>query len=480
MNMNITNNKMKTLAVCLMSFAAASAFADGNSDNNKVYVEPFSIVPGENAIVNVAMQNDSVMSSLQFDIALPEGLELLLGDEERNSERITRTSHSLNISDYNVTGYSATRVTILAKGSKPEKKAIQGKEDVLFTFNVKADEKFNGGTIQLSHVIGSDATKVIDGKNIPAIERRMNNSEASVTADAGTVSYGPEALNITFTKNDTLSFYVDNKIENAVAVEANLNLPEGVEIDDVLMGDRISDNTSVNYNMVSANVAKIMVESIQNDPFDADKTLPVFQVVLKGTKETEGVVSFSDVLLSNIGTAFSAPSTTESVKVKVVDLNKKLTAELTDSLAAVEKAFNDTLAVISAYTTDEGKAWADSEDADAISNALTDARLNLEAASDAGTVDEKYAETLIAQLEEVKTAITTLAQKAAEAEENAKTIMGDVNGDGKVTMADANMIANHYLGNEQEGFNEKAADMNADGNITVADSNEVTNIYLSK
>lgn len=477
MKMNITNKKVKTLAVCLLSLAATSAFADGNSDNNKVYVEPFSIVPGENAIVNVAMKNDSVMSSLQFDIALPEGLELLVGDEERNNERITRTSHSLNITDYNSAGYSATRVTILAKGSKPEKKAILGKEGVLFTFNVKADEKFNGGTIQLSHVIGSDATKMVNGVNVPAIERRMNNSETSVTADAGTVSYGPEALNITFTKNDTLSFYLDNKIENPVAVEANLNLPEGVVVDDVLIGDRISNNTSANYN---EETGKIMVESLQNDPFKADKTLPVFQVVLKGTKEMEGVVSFSDVLVSNIGTAFSAPSTTESVKVTVVDLNKKLTAELTDSLAAVEKAFNDTLAVINAYTTDEGKAWADSEDADAISNTLTDARLNLEAASDAGTVDEKYAETLIAQLEEVKAAIATLAKNAAEAEENAKTIMGDVNGDGKVTMADANMIANHYLGSEQEGFNEKAADMNGDGNITVADSNEVTNIYLSK
>ncbi len=476
MSMNITNNKMKTLAVCLLSFAAASAFADGNSDNNKVYVEPFSVVPGENAIVNVAMQNDSVMSSLQFDIALPEGLTLI-GDEERNNDRITRTSHSLNITDYNSTDYSATRVTILAKGSKPEKKAILGKEGVLFTFNVKADEKFNGGKIQLSHVIGSDATKMVNGKNVPAIERRMNNSETSVTADVGTVSYGPETLNITFTKNDTLSFYLDNKIENPVAVEANINLPEGVVVDDVLMGDRISDNTNALYNEVTG---KIMVESLQNDPFGADKTLPVFKVVLKGTKEMEGVVSFSDVLVSNIGTAFSVPSTTESVKVTVVDLNKKLTAELTDSLAAVEKAFNDTLAVIKAYTTDEGKAWADSEDADAISNTLTDARLNLEAASDAGTVDEKYAETLIAQLEEVKASIANLAKKAAEAEENVKTIIGDVNGDGKVTMADANMIANHYLGSEQEGFNKKAADMNDDGNITVADSNEVANIYLSK
>lgn len=477
--MNITNNKMKTLAVCLLSFAAASAFADGNSDNNKVYVEPFSIVPGENAIVNVAMKNDSVMSSLQFDIELPEGLELI-GDEERNNDRITRTSHSLNITDYNSTGYSATRVTILAKGSKPEKKAILGKEGVLFTFNVKADEKFNGGKIQLSHVIGSDATKMIDGKNVPAIERRMNNSEANVTADAGTVSYGPEALNITFTKNDTLSFYLDNKIENPVAVEANINLPEGVVVDDVLMGDRISDNTSVNYNAVGDNVTKIMVESIQNDPFDADKTLPVFQVVLKGTKEMEGVVSFSDVLVSNIGTAFSVRSNTENVKVTVVDLNKKLTAELTDSLAAVEKAFNDTLAVINAYTTDEGKAWADSEDADAISNTLTDARLNLEAASDAGTVDEKYAEALIAQLEEVKAAIVSLAKKAAEAEEKAKTIMGDVNDDGKVTMADANMIANHYLEKGNEGFNEKVADVNKDGKISVTDANEVINVYLEK
>lgn len=61
-------------------------------------------------------------------------------------------------------------------------------------------------------------------------------------------------------------------------------------------------------------------------------------------------------------------------------------------------------------------------------------------------------------------------------------ILGDVNGDGKVTLADANLVMNYYLGtlDKSEKFNEKAADVNGDGIITIADANDIVNIYLSK
>ena len=61
-------------------------------------------------------------------------------------------------------------------------------------------------------------------------------------------------------------------------------------------------------------------------------------------------------------------------------------------------------------------------------------------------------------------------------------ITGDVNGDGEVTVADANMIVNHYTGNLDgtEKFSEKAADMNGDGEITIADANEIVNMYVGQ
>lgn len=63
-------------------------------------------------------------------------------------------------------------------------------------------------------------------------------------------------------------------------------------------------------------------------------------------------------------------------------------------------------------------------------------------------------------------------------------LMGDVNGDGYITMADANMVVNYFLADETskpaEGFNVDAADMNGDGTITMADANAIVNAFLGE
>ncbi|MCR5160113.1 MAG: leucine-rich repeat protein [Prevotella sp.] len=56
--------------------------------------------------------------------------------------------------------------------------------------------------------------------------------------------------------------------------------------------------------------------------------------------------------------------------------------------------------------------------------------------------------------------------------------MGDVNGDGKVTPADAIMILYHYFNVTQNGFLEKAANLNGDESITPADAIEALYLYF--
>jgi hypothetical protein len=65
-------------------------------------------------------------------------------------------------------------------------------------------------------------------------------------------------------------------------------------------------------------------------------------------------------------------------------------------------------------------------------------------------------------------------------------VLGDVNGDGVVTMADANVVVNYFLADEttkaqmiQDGFNVEKADVNGDGSITMADANQIVNIFLN-
>ena len=459
MKMNTTNNILRSVLCCLVSLVATvAAMAE-----NKVYIEPFSIVPGEMATVNVMMDNDDNISSLQLDLNLPAGLSFL-GNEERNTERITRTSHTLNATDYPAV---TKRFTIFAKGVTAAKTAIAGKSGVLFSFDVKADQWFNGGEVVLSNVIGSDATEV------PAVEKPMSNSYLDVKANAGTFSLAPEAVSLTFAKKDTVDVYLANTIA-LTGLEARVNLPEGVEVEEMLMGDRLSDNAEVNY---VAKSGKILIESLTNDEF-AETDAPLFSIVLKGTAEGTGTLSLSDVLVANGLAAFKVEGTANEVAVTVVDINTIVYNDLKEKLDSVTTLLNDTLAYIRNYTTEAGKAWADSEEADALVNELTEEGLYLEAAYQAGTLTEEYE--LAAKIDEYGARIGELAQKAADAEAKALIKIGDVNGDGEVTIADANMIVNYYLGNNPEGFVIEAADVNEDGEVTIADANAIANIYLGE
>ena len=461
--MNTTNNILRSVLCCLVSLVATvAAMAE-----NKVYIESFSIVPGEKATVNVMMDNDDDISSLQLDLNLPAGLTFIIGSEKRNTERITRTSHTLNATDYPAV---TKRFTIFAKSVTPEKTAIAGKSGVLFSFDVKAEKWFNGGKVVLSNVVGSDA------KAVPAVEKPMSNSYLDVKANAGTFSLAPEAVSLTFAKKDTVDVYLANTIA-LTGLEARLNLPEGVEVEEpLLMGDRLSDNAAVSY---EAKSGKILIESLTNDEF-AETDAPLFSIVLKGTAEGTGTLSLSDVLVSNGLAAFKVEGTANAnkVAVTVVDINTIVYNDLKEKLDSVTTLLNDTLAYIRNYTTEAGKAWADSEEADALVNELTEEGLYLEAAYQAGTLTEEYE--LAAKIDEYGARIGELAQKAADAEAKALIKIGDVNGDGEVTIADANMIVNYYLGNNPEGFVIEAADVNEDGEVTIADANAIANIYLGE
>lgn len=60
------------------------------------------------------------------------------------------------------------------------------------------------------------------------------------------------------------------------------------------------------------------------------------------------------------------------------------------------------------------------------------------------------------------------------------TVLGDADGDGEVTMSDANLVVNHYLGDGAANINEKNSDVDGDNTITMSDANAIVNIFLSK
>lgn len=59
-------------------------------------------------------------------------------------------------------------------------------------------------------------------------------------------------------------------------------------------------------------------------------------------------------------------------------------------------------------------------------------------------------------------------------------VKGDANDDGEVTMADAKLVVEYYLGTTAEGINTRNADVNRDGMITIDDANAIVNIITNK
>jgi hypothetical protein len=58
-------------------------------------------------------------------------------------------------------------------------------------------------------------------------------------------------------------------------------------------------------------------------------------------------------------------------------------------------------------------------------------------------------------------------------------LVGDVNADGSVSVADVTALVNIVLGKTRE-YNEKMADVNGDGNVSVADVTALVNLVLGK
>ena len=73
-----------------------------------------------------------------------------------------------------------------------------------------------------------------------------------------------------------------------------------------------------------------------------------------------------------------------------------------------------------------------------------------------------------------KSLLDALKAKAEEPQ----YIMGDVNGDGKITAQDLTMLTNRILGTTSPAFVEAAADINGDGKITAQDLPLLTNLIL--
>ena len=153
----VTNNILKGMAsrfsatVMLLAMGCIAAFAQGN----KLYIEDFDIAPGETKTLDIILENEDPVSSLQFDITFPTGLSYVKNTLERVTSRITRTSHSIVDAMQKESVY---RMGILSTSSEMANSAVKLNEGALLRIKVKADIDYKGSSIEITDIIGSNGT----------------------------------------------------------------------------------------------------------------------------------------------------------------------------------------------------------------------------------------------------------------------------------------------------------------------------------
>lgn len=250
-----TNISMKIWGVLF----ALVAFVAGAKADNKLVIEDFDIIPGETKTISVALDNSDKISSLQFDIDLPEGLSFVKNSTKMNKKRLQL--HSLGGALWSESHVRFAVLDQVAEASKIDKSLFVGNSGEIFSFQVKASYYFKGGNIKVYGIVGSDATPE------EPVEHDMEGFNVKVTPSVGTFSLTETSISKHMREDATAS--VGLSIANIVdicGVQAYVELPENLVIESMEIGDRVSENYIVTPSDMDKS-GTILLSSIMADNF---------------------------------------------------------------------------------------------------------------------------------------------------------------------------------------------------------------------
>lgn len=278
-----------------LALSCVTAMAIGK---NEVTIKSFKVIPGQEAEVEVVMNNEDNISGLQFDVYFPEGLsfvdESLTPDPDRFPSKRTHRWGYLRRDDL---AEGAVRFAVVPRTTDLTKSNIYGNSGTIATFKVKAAGDFKDGNIELKYVIGSDATAE-DGH---AVEIEMSDQTVPVYSNVGT--FTPEATELVVNSNESsvLYLHLDNTIEIA-GIQLDVTLPEGVSLvnnpeddESITFTDRINENFDVSVNPTKTGATRFLVSSTLGDAFYGNSGR-LFGLNFKCTDEFKT----GDIKISNI------------------------------------------------------------------------------------------------------------------------------------------------------------------------------------
>lgn len=278
---------------CVSSFAANVLKLAGAGGTD------VQIIPGEENLLEVVLDNDDPVTSLQFDVTLPDGLTFVENSQKKVTARVTRSSHQL-LAVKQPTG--AYRFGLLGSGSTMANSVIKGNSGAIITFLVKADIDYMGDKIiKVTNVIGSNGTNLEHQR----VDMKDQDIAANVcAADAGLAA---EAITLTPGKSGIVNVTLANHMP-LVGLQATVTLPEGVHFVEGKDGEfvdytnRLTDNISALLEPVASkpNTYQLLISSLTNDEFEGTEGVLFGLNVAADKTFQKGNVVISDIKVSTV------------------------------------------------------------------------------------------------------------------------------------------------------------------------------------
>ena len=298
----VTNNILKGMAsrfsatVMLLAMGCIAAFAQGN---NRLYIEDFDLAPGETKTLDIILENEDPVSSLQFDIYFPDGLTYVEGSLERNTSRLTRSSHSI-VAAKQGDGKGYYRMGILSTSSEMTNSSVKGNNGTLLRIKVTADNDYKGSFIYMDGIIGSNGTVPTPVRlDMPSLKVKANVHVGDLSNNLSKVQIRPLTL-------ETIDFSLDNIID-IVALQAVVTLPEGINLAEdadgeyITYSDRLSGNVVASVNLIpgETNKYQLIISSLTSDKFIGSEGTLFGLNIMANKSFKSGDIVVSDVIVSS-------------------------------------------------------------------------------------------------------------------------------------------------------------------------------------
>ena len=297
----VTNNILKGMAsrfsatVMLLAMGCIAAFAQGN---NKLYIEDFDIAPGQTKTLDIILENEDPVSSLQFDITFPTGLSYVENTLERVTSRITRTSHSIVAAKQ---GENVYRMGILSTSSEMANSAVKFNEGALLRIKVKAGIDYKGSSIKITDIIGSNGTVS------PSVRLNMDACEVNANVHVGDLKNERTDVVVRPLEFATVDFALDNIID-IVGLQAVVTLPEGINLAEDKDGEYITYSNRLSGNVVASisllpgetNKYQLLISSLTSDKFVGSEGTLFGLNIMANKSFKSGDIKLSDIKVSSV------------------------------------------------------------------------------------------------------------------------------------------------------------------------------------